>query len=108
MGRWLLGSSHLLSTTERVHIDRKRLDRDGIEPPAPGRHDARAAITDRLDQRLLVRAVQPNVVRQIRRASSWLPLAFSPWQAAQLSAKILAPAAASKVATVDRPDSDRT
>src|SRR3954471_19173238 len=58
----------LFASTERVDIDRQRLDRGGIEPADPGGHDAGAAVADGLDERRLVRTVEPDLVGQVGRA----------------------------------------
>src|SRR4051794_37383503 len=65
----------LLPATQRVHIHGQRLDGDGIEAAGPGRHYAGAAVGDGLDDAPLVRAVEPDLVGQVRRADLRIALA---------------------------------
>src|SRR5712664_809126 len=64
-----------LSPSERVNIDRQRLDRGGVEAAHPGRHHAGTAVADGLDQRGLVGSIKPDLVREIRRTE--LPISLA-------------------------------
>src|SRR6266699_3846189 len=63
-----------LSTTERVDVNRHRLDCNGIEPSFPCRHDSGAAIGDTLDEARLVGTIEPNLVGEVRRTQFWIAL----------------------------------
>src|SRR5215813_7134094 len=58
-----------------MHEDRERVDGRVVEPADPCRHHARTAVGDGLDDRSFVRAVEPDLVRQIRRAELFVALA---------------------------------
>ena len=58
-----------------MDVDGERLDGHRVEPPGPGRHHAAAPVGDRLDDRRLVRAVEPDGVGQVRRAELAVALA---------------------------------
>src|SRR2546423_11369114 len=74
----------LLAAAEAVHVDRERLDGDGVEATDPGRHHAAAPGPDAVDDRLLAAAVEPDVVRQVGRTLVLLALAVRPVAAGAL------------------------
>src|ERR1019366_354429 len=64
-----------LSSAERVNIYRHCLDGGWVETPRPGGHDAGTAVGNGLDDRRLVRAIEPDLVGKIRRAEFLISLA---------------------------------
>ena len=57
-----------LAAAEGVHVHRQRLDGGIIQSAGPRRHDAAAAIPDACNNRIPVRAVEPDRIGQVWRA----------------------------------------
>src|SRR5690242_4850124 len=61
--RGFFGDQRLfLAATQGMDVDRQRLDGRLAQAAAPGRHHVTAAISQTVDDHLLVRTVEPNLV----------------------------------------------
>src|SRR5215471_2731122 len=68
------GRAKSLSAAKRMHVHRERVDGPIVEPAGPCRHHTGAAVGNSLDNRRLVRAVEPDLVGEVGRAEFFVAL----------------------------------
>ncbi len=86
----------LLAATQLVDVERRGPDLGLGEAFVPVRHHTVTGVDDGFLQGCEIAAIEPDRVRQVRRAWVRSPVPSSMWQEAQLSSKTTAPASTSE------------